>query len=76
MVLKMNSETKASTQNEKIAWSLGEIAEQSSRSRTALYKDISDGHLETIRIGRRRLITNSQRQKYIEYINSLGATGA
>ena len=55
---------------QRITFSLREIAAQTDQGMNSIYRDIAAGHLPTTKNGRRRLVTKKGRQQYIDYLES------
>ena len=53
-------------QAERAAFSINEIAYQVGVGRNKIYDAIADNELQTIKVGRRRLITFAQRDRWIK----------
>ena len=68
--MQTNNRDNACPFDQRISFSLREIANQTGQGMNSIYRDIAAGHLPTTKNGRRRLITKKGRQKYIDYLDS------
>ncbi|MBK9668432.1 MAG: helix-turn-helix domain-containing protein [Gammaproteobacteria bacterium] len=55
---------------DRLAWSIQELADDLGVCRSAIYSEISRGRLKTSKIGKRRIVTRNQREDYIREIEA------
>jgi excisionase family DNA binding protein len=50
---------------EKLAYSIDEVAEATGLSRSLIYDEMNAGHLQSVKVGRRRIITRQQLDAFL-----------
>lgn len=59
-----------STTDDRLAYTIPEAAQNIGIGRTTLYAEITAGNIETVTIGRRRLITRQALERYLQALSS------